>query len=157
MVKICPVSNRQMNENVARMNAFFTVLFVSGFFITGNSVFPVILFFDFLFRNIYEGRLNPVVHLNRYMVGVLFMEKRMINAGPKIFASRVGLLLSVLGTVLLIAVSFKAALVPFSILGIFSFLETAFGYCVACKLYPYFLPFNEKLETLFRQQTSSRT
>jgi hypothetical protein len=66
----------------------------------------------------------------------------MINAGPKIFAARVGLILSLLGSILLFSVSFEAALVVFSILGFFSFMEFALNYCVACKLYPYVLPLN---------------
>ncbi len=157
MVRICPVSSRKMNENVTRMNAAFTVFFVAACLFTGNVAFTVILFFDFLLRNIYEGRLSPVIHLNQYMVGILSLERRMINAGPKIFAARVGLFLSALAMILMISGSVVYALIPIAILGLFSFLELVFGYCVACKLYPYILPVNEKLEQFFHSGTNPRT
>ncbi len=150
MVKICPVSAKNTNEIVSRMNAFFTVLFVAAYFFTGSLVYLVVLLFDFLLRNIYEGRLSPVIYLNRYMASVLSLDGRMINAGPKIFAARVGLILSVLALVFGITSGVGTAMVPVAILGLFSFLEVAFGYCVACKIYPYVLPLNEKLERMFR-------
>ena len=150
MVKICPVSEKQINENVSRMNAFFTVVFVIAGILTRSVYFPLILTFDFLLRNIMEGRLSPVVHLNRYMAGVLSVRRRMINAGPKIFAARVGLILSSIAVLLNIVSSAGASVVPMVLLGLFSFLEMACGYCVACKLYPYFLPLNEKIGKWFR-------
>jgi hypothetical protein len=150
MVKICPVSDKQTNENVSRMNAFFTVVLVAAGIYARNFYFPLILTFDFLLRNIMEGRLSPVIHINRYMAGVLSVRQRMINAGPKIFSARVGLFLSSLSFVLALVSTTGAAMVPLGILGIFSFLEMACGYCVACKLYPYFLPLNEKIARWFR-------
>jgi hypothetical protein len=62
----------------------------------------------------------------------------MMNAGPKIFAAQFGWALA---TITLIAFSFGCSyvcLIVAGVLGLFSFLESAFGYCVACQLYPFF-------------------
>jgi hypothetical protein len=66
----------------------------------------------------------------------------MINAGPKIFAARVGLILSASGAIALLMGNLPLAMIFAGVLSFFAFLESAFNYCVACKLYPYFLPLN---------------
>ena len=148
MVKICPVSTQMTNEKVSRMNALFTVLFVLAYVISGSSLYAMLLFIDFLLRNVNQGRLSPIIRMNKYMVGALSLEPRMINAGPKVFAARVGFVLSFLVMVLSITATHAAAMVPTGVLGLVSFLEMAFGYCVACKLYPFILPFNDKINSL---------
>lgn len=145
MVKICPVSTQMTNEKVSRMNALFTVLLVVACLISGSILYAMLLFIDFLLRNVNQGRLSPIIRMNKYMVGALSLEPRMINAGPKVFAARVGFVLSFLVMVLSITATHAAAMVPAGVLGLFSFLEMAFGYCVACKLYPFILPLNEKI------------
>jgi hypothetical protein len=65
------------------------------------------------------------------------LEELLINAGPKIFAARIGLVFSVIILLATLIGLITTALVFATILGIFSFLEAAFGICVACKLYPY--------------------
>ena len=148
MVKICPVSTQMTNVKVSRMNALFTVLLVVACLISGSILYAMLLFIDFLLRNVNQGRLSPIIRMNKYMVGVLSLEPRMINAGPKVFAARVGFVLSFLALVLSITTTHTAAMVPMGILGLFSFLEMAFGYCVACKLYPFILPLNEKINRI---------
>jgi len=70
-------------------------------------------------------------------VKLLPLEVQLINAGPKIFAARIGLILS---SVVLKATVFglnTLALSVAGVLGLFSFLEVAFGFCVACQIYPF--------------------
>ena len=97
---------------------------------------------DFILRNIYEGRINPIVRMNKYFVKVIDLPVHMINAGPKIFAARVGLILVLTSIILYYFATPKISSIPVILLGLFSFLEGIFNYCVACKLYPYFLPVN---------------
>ena len=61
----------------------------------------------------------------------------LINAGPKIFAARIGLVLS---SLIILANLTGIGWLAFgiaSILGLFSFLEAVFGICVACEIYPF--------------------
>ncbi len=143
MTKICPVSEKMMNENISRLNGIFTFLFVVSFIISNSPVLIFVLFFDFLLRNIYEGKMSPVIRVNSFIIQLTEVPAHMINAGPKIFAARVGLVFSLLAILLYYFASPVSAMIPMVILGLFSFMEGVFNYCVACKLYPYFLPVNQ--------------
>ena len=65
-----------------------------------------------------------------------------INAGPKVFAARIGLILATTIIVFLIFSNAVGAMIFAGILGFFSFMEAVFNFCVACKIYPYILPVN---------------
>ncbi|MGC9341517.1 MAG: DUF4395 domain-containing protein [Bacteroidales bacterium] len=142
MVKICPISVKRINENLSRLNASFTLLMSILFLLTWSPFFMMVIVMDFILRNIMEGKLNPVTRFNNYLITVIHIPEHLINAGPKIFAARVGLLLGIAGTFFLFMGNHVAVSVIIGMLGIFSFLESAFNYCVACKLYPYLLPLN---------------
>lgn len=142
MVKICPISAKRINENLSRLNASFTLLMSILFLFTWSPVFILVIVMDFILRNIMEGKLNPVTRFNNYLITVIHIPEHLINAGPKIFAARVGLLLGLTGTLFLFTGHQVALSVIIGVLAIFSFLESAFNYCVACKLYPYLLPLN---------------
>lgn len=146
MVKICPVSNKRINENLSRLNAIFTFLLSSAFLLTSHPVFILLLVIDFTLRNVFEGRFNPIVRFNRYLTITLSLPAHMINAGPKIFAARIGLGLALFAGLLYITGGSAVGMIPVVILGFFSLLEAAFNFCVACKLYPFVLPLNERID-----------
>ena len=141
---ICPISNNKINEWVARVNGAFTVLLLLLFGFTGKWFIPAFLAVDFLMRSGNLSRFSPIVYSSRNIVKVLSLEELLINAGPKIFAARIGFVFSLF----ILAASSTSmditALVLFSILGLFSFLEAAFGICVACKIYPFVYKFLNK-------------
>lgn len=142
MVKICPISERKINENVSRLNAFFTFLMSVSFLLTGSYIVLSIVIIDFSFRLIAEGKLNPLIKFNSFLLDNFNISKALINAGPKIFAARIGLLLSSSALIFAVPGFHNAAITTIMILGFFSFLESVFGFCVACKLYPYALVLN---------------
>ncbi len=137
MVKICPVSTKQINENLSRLNALMTVLFTIGYFTSSSIFFLIIIAADFGLRNIYEGKFNPVIRMNKFIANKISLRVHLINAGPKIFAARVGLFLSLTSLTMAMFSFTLASAIPAVILGFFAFLEGAVGFCVACKLYPY--------------------
>lgn len=143
MIKICPISDRKVNEKVTRMNAFFTFSFAILFLITGNYWFLSLLTFDYALRLLVEGKLNPFILINTFILNKMNSKKILINAGPKIFAARIGLSLTVLSVIFYFSGLNVASMVTMGILATFSFLEFAFNLCVACKLYPYALLLNE--------------
>lgn len=142
MIKICPVSFKLINENLSRLNAVFTAIMSVFYILTASPVFLIVIAADFVLRNIFEGRFNPIIRFNRYVIQAIHIRQHMINAGPKIFAARVGLVLSLLGTILLYTGNTTFSISVAGILTFFSFMEAAFNFCVACKLYPYVLPLN---------------
>jgi hypothetical protein len=143
MVKICPVSERKINENVSRLNALFTFILSALFIVSGSFWFLFAMILDLSFRLVSEGRLSPLIKVNSFILEITNIRKVIINAGPKIFAARIGLMLSLLSLVFWLFNLNVAALTTAGILGFFSFLESAFGFCVACKIYPYALILND--------------
>ena len=133
----CPISDRQINEQVARLNATFTLLILIVFGITQN-IFPLaFLMVDFLLRAIPYSKLSLIGISSQNIVRYLSVGENLINAGPKIFAARIGLLMSILIIVAHILSLFIVSWVLAGILILFSFLEAVFGICVACEIYPF--------------------
>ena len=142
----CPVSPKVVSERVARLNATFTVLIIALFLYTSNIFLIGFLAVDFLFRGADRPKFSPLAITSKGFARTFDLRPQMINAGPKLFAARIGLVFSVAVFLLNMAGFGVAPIVTASVLGLFSFLEAAFGFCVACKIYPfvYQLYFNEK-------------
>jgi hypothetical protein len=134
---LCPISEKKINERVARLNAAFTVLLVSGFLITQNVFFIAFLGIDFFLRTAYRSKYSLLAISSKNIVKYFQVKELLINAGPKIFAARIGLIFSSL-IVLTYLLNLKVlAFVIAGILGLFSFLEAFLGICVACEIYPF--------------------
>ena len=138
---LCPVSDKKVNERVARINGIFTVLLIFVYGLT-QSIIPVIfLAVDFFLRSFNFSKYSLVAVSSKSIVTSLHLDENMINAGPKIFAARIGLILS---SLIIISILLHENLTADSlagILGLFSFLEGVFGICVACEIYPYLYRF----------------
>jgi len=134
---ICPVSHKKVNERVARLNGVFTTL-VLILSVSFHSVIPVLfLAIDFFFRASEYSRYSLIANSSKNLVKYLGLNENVINAGPKIFAARIGFVFS---TLIIVAFIFNASLlvtVLSSVLILFSVLEGFFGFCVACEIYPY--------------------
>ncbi len=133
----CPVSDRKINERAARINAFFTVIAITLFAITQNILFMVFLGADFWLRASYLKKYSPFAFLSRKAVTLFTLDNKFINEGPKVFAARVGFVLTGIIILLFTLNLSTSALVVAAILFLFSFLEAVFGICVACVIYPY--------------------
>lgn len=138
MQTVCPITDKRINENVARLNAFITVLLVLSFLILKSWFFLVILIGDFFIRGFIDSRYSLICIISKWITQTLNIKGKLINAGPKIFAAQVGLVFSVVSLLSLLLHYNIFTLVFVGVLGVFSFLESAFGFCVACKLYPFF-------------------
>jgi len=83
------------------------------------------------------SKFSPIGFSSRNIIKILPLEELLINAGPKIFAARIGLIISsAILVASLVGYNFLSLSLA-AILGLFSFLEAAFGLCVACEIYPY--------------------
>jgi hypothetical protein len=134
---LCPISDKKINERVARINGAFTVLLLIVSALT-ISIIPVIfLAADFFLRASDYSKYSLIGISSRGIVTYFGLNTNIINAGPKIFAARLGFILS---SLIIILFAFNAYLPAFTlagVLGLFSFLEATFGICVACEIYPY--------------------
>ena len=137
MEKFCPITVKQTTEQAARLNAFFTVALIAAAILT-KSVWPaVFLLIDFFIRGWIGSKYSLVCISSKQIIKVLKMNVKTINAGPKIFAAQVGVFLSAGVVACFLAGVSGVGCVFGVVLLAFSFLEGAFGICVACKLYPY--------------------
>ena len=133
----CPISNKKIDEHVARLNGGFTLLFI-GLFIASESIIPIIfLFLDFALRSGNLSRYSPLAYLSRNIAGSLFLKPLLINAGPKIFAARIGLVFNILIILFYLSGLSGLSFVFTAIFGVCAILESVFGYCVACQVYPF--------------------
>ena len=133
----CPISKEKINEHVARINALFTFAGIVFYLFTGNIFTVTFLALDFLLRASGHSNFSLMSILSKGAVTYLKTKGPRINAGPKIFAARIGFAMS---TAILLAGLFQLhglAIGLSAVLGLFSFLEAAFGFCVACHIYTF--------------------
>ncbi|MFB6318804.1 DUF4395 domain-containing protein [Saccharicrinis sp. FJH54] len=137
MEKLCPITFKSVDNHVARLNSSIIIVLFALFFATGSPVVIAFIFLDFLVRGFWEPAYSPVARTSKYILSNFQIKPKMINAGPKIFAAQVGTFIS--GAVLFCAVTGFSTIGCYfaGILVFFALLESAFSYCVACKLYPF--------------------
>jgi hypothetical protein len=138
MQAVCPITDKRIDEHVSRINAFITVLLVLSFIFFhfwGGMAFLTV---DFMIRGFFDSKYSPVCLYSKWIVNTFNLNGKVINAGPKIFAAQVGMALSVISLAFFFKGCNTVCIAAASLLGVFSFLESVFGYCVACKLYPIF-------------------
>ena len=135
---LCPISDKKINERVARLNAIFTFSLLILFVITSRTVIISFLLIDFLLRAAELSQYSPLAILSRNIVKLLNIKPKPVNAGPKIFAARIGVVFS---SGLLLSTAFGGwniiGISLISVFGVCAFLEGVFGICVACQIYPY--------------------
>ena len=139
---VCPISNEVINERVTRANALFTVLLVAAGLAFTSVAFFVFLLVDFYIRAFTEVKYSPVSYLSSKLVNALNFGSKPVGKAQKIFASRLGFIMTLVVTALLLLNLTIPALVVGGILVFFAALEFALGICVGCIIYTYIvLPF----------------
>lgn len=108
-----------------------------------NSViFLAFLTVDFYIRAFSNARYSPVNYLSNQTATVLNLNKKEIDKAPKVFAARIGFLMSLTITVLMILQLNTASFVIGGVLVFFASLEFALAICMGCIMYTYLvLPF----------------
>jgi len=146
---LCPISDKKIDDHVARFNGAFTVLFLTAFIITGNLLPIMLLFVDFALRSGKYSKYSAFSYLSRKIINTFSIKPELINAGPKIFAARIGLVFNI-GIIISVLVGLNNLSFVFTGVGVCAVLESVFGYCVACQIYPfvYKLTFHSKVQKL---------
>jgi len=138
MQQLCPITDKRIDERVARINGVITVLLVLLFVMFNFWIGLLFLAVDFSIRGFIDSKYSPICHLSKSIAKLMNFKPKLINAGPKIFAAQVGLFLAAMALVGFATGNSMFFLLVAGVLGFFSFLESAFGFCVACQLYPLF-------------------
>jgi hypothetical protein len=133
---ICPISDKRVNEHVTRSNAFLTVSLLAAYILTSNLFIIAFLLVDFLLRAVELSQYSLLAIISKKLIQLFSLKPKLINAGTKIFAARIGLFFNV---TILVSALFGLNTLSFSLVGIFgicAFLDAAFGFCLACQIYP---------------------
>jgi len=139
---VCPISDERINEQVTRINALFGILLVVGGFVFNSVFLFVFLMADFYIRAFTKAKFSPISYLSHSMANTLNLNKKSIDKAPKIFAARIGFLMTLAITVLFLFQLNTAAFVVGGILVFFATLEFALAICMGCIMYTYLiLPF----------------
>lgn len=139
---VCPISNEFINERVTRINALLGILLIITGILFNSVIFMAFLAADFYTRAFSHAKYSPISYVSNRMVNALNLNKKEIDKAPKIFAARIGFLMSLTITVLMLLQLNTAVYFVGGILIFFASLEFALAICMGCILYTYLvLPF----------------
>jgi small-conductance mechanosensitive channel len=139
---VCPISNEHITERVTRINALLAILLVLAGFVLNSPLFIVFLMADFFIRAFTKLKYSPLSYISNQLVNAFQLNKKVTDKAPKVFAARLGLLMTLTITVLLLTGLNIAAFAVAGVLVFFASLEFALGLCMGCIIYTYLvLPF----------------
>ncbi len=136
MDQACPISFKTVNEKAVRITAVLVVLSLAVFLFTPFKWIIFVLAVDFFIRGFIDTSYSYYSFASKTFLKIFKAEPTMTNAGPKIFAAKIGFLFSSLLIVTYLLNYQAISIVIASIFAFFAFLEAAFKFCLACKVYP---------------------
>jgi hypothetical protein len=139
---VCPISDERIDEQVTRINALLGILLITAGLLFNSVIFIAFLTVDFYIRAFSKARYSPVSFISLRMANALNLNKKEIDKAPKVFAARIGFLMSLTITVLMTIQLNTASFAVGGILVFFASLEFALAICMGCIMYTYLiLPF----------------
>ena len=138
----CQIVEFRVDSNGVRLVALLTVMGAALFAWTQAWWLAGLMAADFFVRGFVSPRLSP---LGRFSGAVLFslgVSRRSINAGPKMFAAKLGFAMTFAMTLFSFFGLWLPGLALAVTLGLFATLEGALGVCVGCKMYSLFSRLN---------------
>ncbi len=129
-----------VNENTARIVAFFVLILSLTAIYTNSILLVFILLYGFTARVIYGPKFEPFARLTIHVIiPFLKIGNKPTPGIPKRFAQFIGFLFSLTAlSLLLLGYSFEFQ-VTLSILAFFAFLESVFGFCAGCFVFGYLM------------------
>jgi len=134
---ICPVSPERVDENMVRATALGVIITMGAFFMTGYEVFPAMLAVDFFIRAFTKFKFSPLSWLANLLVVSIGTHPVWIPKAPKLFAARIGFLLTLLTWVSAMFGMSTLSVILGSTLVSFAFLECGLNFCAGCWVYTY--------------------
>lgn len=129
---VCPISKDHVDEHVARMNGFVSLILLGlGFYFYPIWIYLIV---DYYLRA-YKRKYSPTARLNQLILNKLNIEAKPINAAPKKFAAQIGLTMSIL---LFASLYVNVSAIRYGVASFFAlamFLESVFNYCLGCEMY----------------------
>ena len=133
---MCPISFKQINEKAVQLNAVLSVLSIILFFFTSYKWILLVLSADFFIRGFLDSSYSFYGAISKIILRILKIKPLMVNAGPKIFAAKIGFIFCCLTGIFYLLDFQKISLIVGSIFVFFAALEAIFRFCMACRIYP---------------------
>lgn len=133
--KTCPISTRRVDTNMVRVISFQVALFTVIFLITQESFFVLVLLFDFIVRTLRLSKFSPFHLIAQLILSGWGIAPQLSDESPKRFALYLGLGISLLLVLLMVTGFMYLATFIAILLLICAMLETAFDFCIGCKIY----------------------
>ncbi len=131
----CPVDFVLMNENKARLTAFFVLILSVIFLLTNWWVIIAFLVIDFFLRARNLGKYSLLAMLSDIIINQFKIKNKPTDRAPKRFAAGVGLMFT-MGILILTLLDLNiTTLIVTSVLLLFAFLESFIGFCAGCYVY----------------------
>lgn len=135
-------SPAQTNESKVRLIAFFVLLLLIAYWLTGVVLLIVFLVIDFALRSFDLGKFSPLAFICEQLIKVFNLPIKAVYLPPKRFAARIGLLFSV--TILILHL-FKVSDYPVSgTLALFAALESLLNFCAGCYVFNFLSRFRKQ-------------
>jgi len=134
---ICPISFEKIDSNVSRFTVLIGVLFIAAFIVTKEPLFMIIATVDTLIRAVFNAKYSPMNLASSKVIGLMKLEKKPIDSGKKIFASRLGMLCGIASLILFYANYEFGALIVAGFWAALAILDSVFNFCVGCIIYNY--------------------
>jgi hypothetical protein len=131
----CPIDFVSINENKARLTAFFVLVLSVVYLVTDFWLIIAFLLADFALRSFNLGKYSVLGFLSDAIIKQLKIKNKPVDRAPKRFAAMVGLAFTV---AILIAVLLNQTIVAVSlatVLSFFALLEAFFAFCAGCHVY----------------------
>lgn len=142
---VCPISDQRINEQVTRFNALFAIGIIVLAFVMNSAILLVFLMADFFIRAFTEIKFSPLNFASHYLSNALSLPVKLIDKAPKVFAARLGFLMTAVISGLFVLEFSLASIIVSSLLIFFAMLEFLFAICAGCMIYNYLiLPFYKK-------------
>ena len=129
----CPISNERVNERVARLVGALVFVTTALYLIHPSFVWLLVLLADFTARSFYRPY-SLFAHLAKPLAERMGAP-RIVDAAPKIFAARIGLVMTLGALAANLAQQSELSRGILAVMTLCAFMEGAFGYCVGCKFY----------------------
>ena len=121
------------NESKIRLTAFFVLLLIIIYMLTGIGLIPVFLFLDFTLRGFGLGAYSPLAWISGRIVAALKLPAKPVYMPPKRFAARVGFLFCL--AIVVAHYADLSTLILSAIIALFAALESLAGFCAGCYVY----------------------
>ena len=131
----CPISDKQLNEKSIRIGAGLVLLLAVSAIVFHNIWIFIILTADFFIRGFTRYSISLVSFLSKFIGNVFLFKPNWVNAGPKIFAAKIGFLFCITVSILYFEKLYLPGDIVAAVLCVCAGLESFFSVCLGCHFY----------------------